>query len=131
MNREEIKTQLRDFLFAREDIVFAYLHGSFLHKKDFRDVDTAVFLSEKPGRPADPLEYEMSLSLELEKRLRLPVDIKIFNDAPVSFRYHVSRGRLLFSKDESVRENALCRTWSEYFDFLPLTRVYMEEVARA
>ena len=128
---EEAARKLKEWLAPLEEIVFAYLHGSFIKGGAFRDVDVAVFL--RPGAPplSDDVEYEISLSLRLEKTLGLPADVKILNRAPLSFRYHASRGMLLLSRDESVREDFLSRTWSEYFDFARLARIYQEDLTRA
>lgn len=123
--------KLKKFLSGCEDIVFAYLHGSFVEGEEFRDVDVAVFLTGGTVRSRDDVEYEIALSLRLGKEMGLPVDVKLLNDAPLSFRYHASRGVLLMTKDESSREEFLNRTWSEYFDFLPLSRIYREEMTRA
>jgi hypothetical protein len=38
---------------------------------------------------------------------------------------------LLLTKDESTRESFLNKTWSEYFDFQPLSRIYLEDLTRA
>ena len=91
----------------------------------------AVYITPGTAREVDVADYEISHSLRLEKVLGLPVDVKILNDAPLSFRYHVSRGILLLNRDDSIREDFLRRTWSEYFDFLPLSRIYLEELTRA
>jgi predicted nucleotidyltransferase len=123
--------KLKDFLSERDEVVFAYLHGSFVQGEEFQDVDVAVFLADGAPRSTDDVEYEISLSLGLDKKLGLPVDIKILNRAPLSFRYHALRGTLLLTRDESAREDFLNRTWSEYFDFLPLSRIYQEELTRA
>jgi predicted nucleotidyltransferase len=136
MNRKEIDFEgtlrkLKDFLSGQDEVVFAYLHGSFAQGEEFRDVDVAVFLDDRATRPTDDVEYEISLSLKLEKELGLPVDIKILNHAPLSFRYHASQGTLLLTGDESTRESFLNRTWSEYFDFQPLSRIYLEDLTRA
>ncbi len=136
MNKKEIDAEtivhtVKDFLQDRKEIVFGYLHGSFIHEQEFRDVDAAIFLETHALGLTDELEYEISLSLQAEKKLGLPVDIKILNNAPLGFRYHVTRGVLLFSQDESVREDFLIMTWSEYFDFAPLSRIYQEELTRA
>jgi len=136
MKRNEIEFEgtvlkTKDLLGPFDEIVFAYLHGSFVRGEAFRDVDVAVFL--RPGTPlsSDDVEYEISLSLRLEKACGLPADVKILNRAPLSFRYHASRGILLLSRDESAREDFLNRTWSEYFDFARLARIYQEELTRA
>jgi len=119
------------FLQGQKEVVFAYLHGSSIQGKEFRDIDVAVYLETYAPEFADVVEHEISLSLQIEKKLGLPVDVKILNNAPLSFRYHATRGILLLTKDESVREDFLQRTWSEYFDFLPLSRIYLEELTRA
>jgi predicted nucleotidyltransferase len=123
--------KLKDFLSERDEVVFAYIHGSFVQGEEFQDVDVAVFVADGAPRSTDDIEYEISLSLQLEKELGLPVDVKILNNAPLAFRYHASRGTLLLTRDESVREDFLDRTWSEYFDFLPLSRIYQDELTRA
>lgn len=122
--------QIKDLLEPREEILFAYLHGSFLGSRSFRDVDVAVYLKPAFTPPADDVEYEIALSLRLERAVGLPVDIKVLNRAPLSFRYQASRGRLLISRDESIREGFLSRTWGEYFDFARSARIYQEDLTR-
>ena len=131
IDHESAVRKLKILLAPQNEIVFAYLHGSFLLNDAFRDVDIAVFLAPGATRPSDDVEYEIELSLRLEKALGLPMDVKIINRVPLSFRYHASRGILLLSRDESVRENFLSRTWSEYFDFARSARVYQEDLTRA
>ena len=126
-----IVQKLKDCLSERNDIVFAYLHGSSIQGEEFGDVDVAVFLDDSVRQLNDDVEYEISLSLQLEKALRLPVDVKILNHAPLGFRYHATQGSLLLTRDELVREDFLSRTWSDYFDFLPLSRIYQKELTRA
>lgn len=33
--------------------------------------------------------------------------------------------------DDSIREEFLCRTWSDYFDFKPVSRIYLKEISDA
>lgn len=128
---EEAVRKLKEWLTPLEEIVFAYLHGSFIKGGTFRDIDVAIFLRPDAPAPSDDVEKEISLSLRLEKTLGLPADVKILNRAPLSFRYHASRGTLLLSRDESAREDFLNRTWSEYFDFAQRARIYQEDLTRA
>jgi predicted nucleotidyltransferase len=136
MNKADVDIQgvvqkLKDSLAREKKVIFAYLHGSFVHQDEFNDVDVAVYIYSSPGEMIDVADYEVSLSLRLEEALNLPVDVKVLNEAALSFRYHVSRGLLLLSRDDSIREDFLQRTWSEYLDFLPLSRIYLEELTRA
>ena len=128
--REEITNKIREFLSIKKEILFAYLYGSFIEIENFRDIDIGIYLDEKIADKIDPIDYEISLSLMLEKELRIPVDVKIINFAPLSFKYHVTSGKLLFSKNESKREEFLCNTWMLYFDFLPIAKIYLKEVLR-
>jgi len=61
-----------------------------------------IFVDEKRGSRREALDYEIELSLELEKELRLPVDVKLLNYAPLRFRYKVTKGEAVFSRDEDA-----------------------------
>jgi predicted nucleotidyltransferase len=129
--KAEIIGILSQTLSERNEILFAYLHGSFLESKTFQDIDVAVYLEETTKHDINIIEYEIALSLLVEKQLRMAADVKALNWAPLSFRYNVSRGLLLLSRDELKREDFLCATWMEYFDFLPISKAYVREVLSA
>ena len=59
--QRKVLSKLTDLLKRREEIVFAYVHGSFL-KCNFKDVDVAIYLNE----PRDVF-YEIELETELQK----------------------------------------------------------------
>jgi len=104
-------------LFKDKEILFAYLHGSFLEQAEFNDIDVGLCLDEKSIPEIDPVDYEILLSLKLEKEIEGTVDVKILNFPPLCFKYQVSCGKLLFSRNELKREEFLCSVWREYFDF--------------
>jgi len=123
--REEIKKKMADFLWENPDIIFAYLHGSFL-EDDFRDIDVAVYLTKISERKA--LQYELNLENELNKLAGFWADVRILNHAPLSFRFNVIKsGILLFSKDERVRCDFECLTIVEYHDLDFLRSIYRKE----
>lgn len=102
----------------------------FLDGNEFNDVDIAIFLDQKAAAP-NPVDFEISLSLKLEKSLNFSVDVKILNFAPLSFRYQATMGRLILEQDKSIREDFLCRTWSDYFDLKPAAKIYLREAVGA
>jgi len=123
VEREKVVKKLTDILKKREEVIFAYIHGSFL-KGNFRDVDVAIYLTESRD-----VFYEIELEVELEETLKLPVDVRILNSAPLSFRFGVIKnGLILFSKDEQVRVEFETRTISEYHDFAYFRKRYRREV---
>jgi len=64
--KEKIIQELRNRLAQEKNIVFAYLHGSFLDENGFNDIDIAIFLDQKTAA-TNPVDFEISLSLKLEK----------------------------------------------------------------
>ncbi len=129
--REAVLGTLRERLLQDKVIAFAYVHGSFLANQPFHDVDLAVYLSPEA---ALGLSYEIKLEVELEQVLResgysFPVDVRLLNQASLAFRYRVIRdGRLLFCRDETLRVDFEVRTFSQYFDFAPFHRDYLQGV---
>ena len=134
-----IMEKLTRCLSEKQEILFAYLLGTFLTRTDFKDIDVGIYLDPQKIPGTDTLRCELELAVEMEGRIKpgeifkryIPIDIKVINDAPVTFRYSVSRGKMLFSKDENAREEFLCRTWREYFDFQYILETYYKEVIHA
>lgn len=113
---------LRRELELCQDIAFAYLYGSILDPLGFRDVDVAVWTSAAWPRHAD-----LDLAVRLASRAAVPVDVRIVNDAPRSFLFHVLRGRPLVVRDEHLLADLIERTAREYHDLAPLRRVATRE----
>jgi len=124
--QEGIKEKIISNLEAKKEIIFTYLHGSFL-EDSFRDIDVAVYL-KKVGSRKEVLQYELSLERELENIIGFPVDIRIINHAPISFRFKVIKDSvLLFSKDERIRSNFECLSIVKYHDFNFIRKMYGRE----
>ncbi len=117
--KEEIVKKIREALKKEEEVVFAYLHGGFLERNFFRDVDLAIWLEN----PEKSFEYVLKLPSAL--RVSLPVDVQVLNGAPLPFQYRVmTRGRLIVSKDEGLRSRVLDRVVRMYWDLRALLRAY-------
>jgi predicted nucleotidyltransferase len=124
-NKETIISILKQELQKHGEIGFAYLHGSFTEKDAFHDIDVAVFLKELPE---SKLEYELELETKLIQVIGGIVDVRILNDAPLSFRYHVIKeGIPLLIKDDNERVEFLEVTLSRYFDFAFFRAMYLKE----
>ena len=120
ISRAEIVRKLETHLQQREEILFAYIYGSFVEYRFFRDIDIAVFVKEDRVPHEKALEYQLHLTALTEQNVGVtPLDIRVINYAPVGFRYYATKGILLFSRDEEVRCNFLEDTWRRYFDLLP------------
>lgn len=125
--RHRVMARLKSLLWERPEILSGILHGSFDAGEPFRDVDLAVYLD--PGRiERDTFrEYERDLGVRFSADVRLPVDVRVLNDASVAFRYHTLKGTPLSVRDAELYDELRARTWDEYFDFAPFARRYLRE----
>ena len=128
--KREVKNRLRELLAARSEVRFAYLHGSFLGADRFGDVDVAVSVERGSLSAADRTTYELDLEAVLERGLGLPVDVRVIEDTPPSFRYAVTLGEELFVRDREAWAMFRERTWNEYLDFAPLREEALRDLAR-
>ncbi|MCA9970453.1 MAG: hypothetical protein KC425_09575 [Anaerolineales bacterium] len=124
-DRERLRVCLAPF----PEIVFAVLYGSAVDGAVFRDVDVAVMLAEAGGNGRGQLELWHMLSEAMSQAISLPVDVRFLNDAPLPFRYNVSRGEPLLVRDDEAWFAFLERTWDMYLDFEPVAMQYLKEMA--
>lgn len=123
----KIIVDLENKLSFTSNVIFAYVHGSFLKKKNFGDIDIAVYVSGK----RDCFNMEFLIEEKIQRGIRFPVDVKILNNAPPAFCYNVMKNGLkLIDKDERIRDLFTRKVLKMYFDFLPYRRRYLEEVLR-
>lgn len=116
-DREAVLQRLSQVLAEREDIAFAYAHGSFLRQEGFHDIDVAVWTGPNAGEWTD-----VDLSTELSRAVAYPVDVRVINHAPVAFLFHVFRGAVILVRDERLLADLIERTARTYHDRLPLVR---------
>lgn len=119
------------FLEKQNEIFFGYLHGSFAEGRSFKDIDVAVFVDEEAIPKERALDFEMSTSIKLEKEVKLPIDVKVINYAPLGFQYHCTTGLLIMCKDDDLRVDFLTRVRSLYFDFKPSSERFLLEMLYA
>ncbi len=84
MNKDDILKNIKKFLDTKEEILFAYIFGSFVEKNNFNDIDIAIFISDKylngkTIRDKDNnikflTEYEIKMEIELENYIHIPID---------------------------------------------------------
>jgi predicted nucleotidyltransferase len=122
-----IKKVLIQFLQKRAEIWFAVLYGSAAENQAFRDIDIGLFVIREAVPPASDLDYAFTLADQIQDLIKFPVDVRVINDAPLPFRYNVSRGIPLIVNDKEVYARFLERTWDEYLDFHPVALQYLKE----
>jgi len=128
--KESIIESVKVCLKNRSDVIFAYLHGSFFTEDRFKDIDIAVYLDPLPP---SLLEAELELEAKLSNVVkRYPVDIRILNNASLSFRYNVIKnGQPIVVNNDNIRSDFVEATLSYYFDFSPFLQEYLKEALRS
>ena len=115
--RERLLARLQALLGDRPDIAWAFVFGSFLDQPAFRDIDIAIWATSDAPRRLD-----VEVASHASAALGVPVDVRLVNNAPVSFLFHVLRGRALVVRDEEMLATLMERTAREYHDSAPLVR---------
>jgi predicted nucleotidyltransferase len=129
--KKSVQKILGAYLQQEEGILFAYLHGSFSGKGPFHDIDIAVFVEETRIPREKALDFELAASLRLEEKVRIPVDLKVINYAPLGFQYHSTAGTLLMCRNEDLRVDFLTKIRSLYFDFALGSKRFLLEMLHA
>lgn len=101
--KARVTAALRDLLAFREEVLFAYLHGSFLSGNRFRDIDVAIYLDHGHWTRRASLQYQANLARELSRALHLPVDVTVLNVAPLGLRHDAVSGRVLLCREDGTR----------------------------
>jgi predicted nucleotidyltransferase len=103
---------------SHNEVIFAYLFGSFVEDLPFHDIDIGVYLSII--REEESTFFSLDLSQTLSIRLKIPVDVRVLNFASIPFLYHVIRGNLILERDEEIRLHFVERITARYLDLKPL-----------
>jgi len=110
---------------VRPDVLAAYLFGSRARgtARADSDVDVALLVD---GAPPPTLEgIGMDVQADLERDLRLPVDLVVLNRAPVDLVHRVLRdGHVVLERDRAARIRFEVDARNRYFDMQPILRRY-------
>jgi len=128
--KENIAEQISSYLCRQyEEIIVAYLFGSFVTAGSFGDIDLGILTDTLPDKP---LNFELDLECELEKMIKFPVDVRIINRAPLSFCQNIIRhGKIIIDKDPDFRAEFQGNILKQYFDFSRFRRSYLDQVINA
>jgi uncharacterized protein len=108
MNKSIIKNKIKELLFNKPEISFAYIFGSFIQKEHYHDIDIAVYLTEKFNKndlKKFPYGYESLITGSIMELLHTDkVDLVLMNNASILLTNRIiNTGELLFDKDKFKR----------------------------
>ena len=128
--KEKIIEEISSYLFQNHDeILTVYLFGSFISARSFSDIDIGIVTMMDLSQP---LDFELELENRLENIIKYPVDVRILNQAPISFSQNVFRNsRVIIDRNPNMRADFEGKVLKQYFDFSPFQQRYLEEVTNA
>jgi predicted nucleotidyltransferase len=128
--KEKLVITISSFLEKNfQEIVAAYLHGSFTTGLFFSDIDLGILIQNGLERT---LNFELDLENRLEKIVKYSVDVRVLNRAPLSFCQNVIRHRkVILDRDPNLRADFEGQILKQYFDVAYFQRQYLQEVANA
>lgn len=107
--KEAVKKVIREVLEGR-GVELAVVFGSFVELESFRDIDLAVYASTCRL----DLNTLIKLAVELEERLRIPVDVVPLDEVSPRFRHHILiKGEVVLEETLGLYEALLMRTLDE------------------
>lgn len=129
--KQKIFSAIKNKLARYDEIVFAYIFGSFVDHgiPFFRDIDIGVYINENIISQKKFIDYAINLSLELESLFKkYPVDVIVINDAPLSVVFKITQGELLFVRDEDLWGDFITKVWSLYHDHAITSRGILKDM---
>lgn len=125
-SQKEIRTAIKSYLSEQEKVSFAYLFGSFVTEKTFRDIDIAAYLHPKP----DLIDLGHMQSQLEELTPEIPIDLLLLNNTETEKPYFahrvITKGELLLNKDQERHAWFKKKTMQIYFDTAYLRRLMDE-----
>ena len=117
--KELIVQGIQNEISNHEEIILAYIYGSFNRSLNFQDIDLAI-VTKDFSSGYKSFQYTAYLGRLLENSLveRVEMDVRAINNAPAPFQFEVIRtGRLIFERDEAVRVAFETEVLSTYLDY--------------
>jgi predicted nucleotidyltransferase len=126
LQAEKFKVQASTYLATRDDVLFAYLFGSYVKGAvtNMSDIDIAVYTVSDTIDSDTRLSLLRDLSWALKKD---KLDLVFLNTAPVSLSYRILQNHMLLTdKDPLQRHQFESLVIRKYFDFSHLEKRILE-----
>jgi hypothetical protein len=126
VRKDQIMSAIAEILMQADGIDFSYIFGSFIDVDiPFHDIDLGVFFVG--NNRLQMSEDANNLATILSRKTGYPVDVRVLNNAPVSFVYNVLKGKLIYEKNEDIRCQVMENTVRSYLDMKPILYLATKE----
>jgi len=124
MKLEQIEKIAVEIFSQKDEVIIVYLYGSFLRSHFYNDLDIGILIKEEFE---SDLFYETGIARQFEKKLKINMDLRVLNEAPLRFLFNVlQNSKILFCRDEHRRIEFEAKIMKEYLDLKPHHDLYEE-----
>jgi uncharacterized protein len=127
LKKDKIIKKINNFIQNQNEIIFAYIFGSFIEEEKFHDIDIAIYVNEKKTSSKSTF-YEIELSNQIESITSIPIDIIRLNSAPDAIVYRATKGLLIKNDNDNLRINYITACWKKYWDYQNIVQEYLSEL---
>lgn len=110
----ELKEKLTEYLSNREEVIFAFLYGSFAKGSELADSDLDIAVYIKENYPSSKTDQIWD---DLQRISKKDVELLILNNANPSVAWEAIRGIPLVIKDKKKYMDFMLEVSSEALDF--------------
>lgn len=124
--------QLRNFAASHPEIQAVFVFGSIVSRATHKgsDVDVAILLQHEMD-DSESSRLSLTYCVELEDRLRTPVDVVILNNAGPLLRFQVFRkGKMICSTDVNQTRRFIGNALVEFYDEIVLIERMQDRAIR-
>lgn len=114
---------IKDYLYNRDEVVFAYLYGSMAQGKGNKlsDIDIAIYIDESKKPVSGTFGYRSELITELQSLVERELDLVILSEVSLLLAVNIlKKGKLLFTKSKKKRIQFHKHIMRKYLDFIPI-----------
>ena len=126
LETQDIINVATDYLATRDDIIFAYLFGSYAKEKQthLSDIDVAVYMKDD----TQAFDNKLGILSDLTRLLETDnIDLVVLNDAPISLLTNILANKtILIDQDPPVRHAFESLKMRMGFDFSVLEKRILE-----
>ena len=126
ISKSNIIKKASEFFNQRNDVLFAYLFGSYAGNRATprSDIDIAVYLGNEVYDSAKKMDLIHSLSIVLKEDA---LDLVILNQAPVTLAINVLKKHIMIiDKNPLIRHRFESLIMRKYFDFSIIEKEILE-----
>lgn len=117
---ESINSIVTNILLDNEDVIFAYLYGSFIEKnKYFKDIDIAVYTR----KIEEPYNFQVDMKIKISDEIKKigidispdEIDFRVINGSDYDFLIELfEKGILLVDKEPELRKSFIEKISMQY-----------------